>query len=705
MTEISNDKNILEVRDLTITYYTEKGPLDTVRNISLSIAPGEVYGLVGESGSGKSTLALAIARYLASNGRIKNGSVKLSDTDLSLLSKSEMRKIWGKKISMVHQDPAAAVNPSIPIGEQIAEMAREHLQMSRQAANEKALEMLTKVRMPDPKSVMNRYPHQLSGGMLQRVLIAIALTTSPQLLIMDEPTTALDVTTEAVILDLIGELIKESNTAILYITHNLGVVARVCHRVGVMYAGELMEEGDVRGVLKNRLHPYTRGLLGCIPRIDSSKYEGHLTSIPGYIPRPDALPPGCIFAPRCSIAEKECSMARQKMVEAKPGHSTACRLWDSATVESTPLKVEERVKPTAPDESVLILTAKNVTKAFPAPRNFSSLIKREKPTVRAVDDVSLRVYSSFTMGVVGESGCGKTTFARCIAGLETANSGEISLDGQKMPYSVTNRAPEVLKKIQMVFQNPTASLNPHHTIGQSIGRTLSLLKNLSGEEITKEARELLKAVNLPEDYIYRLPHELSGGEKQRVAIARALAAEPELVICDEPISALDVSVQASLVNLLVDIQKSKGVSYLFISHDLAAVRHLSDWITVVYLGRAWEEGLTDDIFKPPYHPYTEALLSAIPIPDPDIRQEQIRLHGSVPSAVNIPSGCRFHTRCPRMIGDICMQKEPAWQNNNDLHRICCHIPLSQLREMQKDGPQIISGSKRRDCETTNEVRS
>ena len=684
---MADDTYVLDVQNLSVTYDTEKGPLHTVRSLSLKIAPGEIYGLVGESGSGKTTLASAIVRHLAANGRISGGHVHLLGRDLSKLSKAEMRKVWGKDISIVHQDPTAAINPSIPVGEQIAEVAREHLNLSKQRSKEKAIEMLEKVGMPDAQSVAKRYPHQLSGGMLQRVLIATALTTSPQLLIMDEPTTALDVTTEAVILDLIRDLLTESNSAILYITHNLGVVARICHRVGVMYAGELMEVGEVRQVFKDRLHPYTHGLLGSIPRIDSSKYSGNLTAIPGFIPRPDTLPPGCIFAPRCPIAQKECTLARPDLAEVKAGHFTACLRWETAPKQSETAKVGSKAAAANIEEKALVLEAQNIKKSFASARSLSAILKGEKPAVRAVDDVTLRVYEGATIGVVGESGCGKTTFARCVAGLETANAGEMTLDGQHLPYSVTKRSPKLLKEIQMVFQNPTASLNPHHTVAQSIGRSLVRFKSLSGEALSSAVSELLKAVRLPEDYMHRLPHELSGGEKQRVAIARALAAEPELIICDEPISSLDVSVQASLINLLADIQMSKGVSYLFISHDLAAVRHISDWISVVYLGRVWEEGATEDVFAPPYHPYTEALLSAIPIPDPDVLQEQIRLHGNVPSAVDIPSGCRFQTRCPRMLGDICKQKEPDWQTRG-AHRIRCHIPLDKLSELQQGGKGV-----------------
>jgi len=502
---------------------------------------------------------------------------------------------------------------------------------------------------------------------------------------MDEPTTALDVTTEAVILDLIGELMFEYNTAILYITHNLGVVARVCSKVGVLYAGEIMEEGCIDRVFKNKLHPYTRGLLGCVPRVDANKKDVSLKAIPGYIPRPDQLPSGCIFAPRCELVEPACEEARPPLVEIEKAHLTACRrhavLKNIGDVVADVREAHEE----EPEYGELVLEARNIKKYFPCSGGLSSVLGKQKSEIKAVDDMSVRMRRSFTMGIVGESGCGKTTFARCIMGLEEATAGEIELEGELLPYSVAKRARETLRKMQMVFQNPDASLNPQHPAGAAVSRPLILLRNMNKKEVAVRVKELFEAVSLPEDYIYRLPHELSGGEKQRVAIARAFAADPTLMICDEPISSLDVSVQASLMNLLVDLQESQGTSYLFISHDLAAVRHISDWIAVVYLGRLWEMGSAEDVFVPPYHPYTEALLSAIPIPDPDVKQESIRLKGSVPSAMNIPSGCRFHTRCPRKIGAICETEEPPWQDTGYYHQICCHIPVEELKALQGEG--------------------
>jgi peptide/nickel transport system ATP-binding protein len=711
----SEARPVLDVCGLTIIYDTEKGPLYTVRDVSLRIAAGEIYGLVGESGSGKTTLARGIVNYLPANGRIGNippqppslrgkgegsgrpspgrggaggrGSVLLDGVDLLALRKEEMRKIWGAQITMVHQDPNTAINPSITVGEQIAEVARLHLKLSKAAADAKAIEMLAKVRMADPETVVKRYPHQLSGGMLQRVLIAMALTTNPRLLIMDEPTTALDVTTEAVILDLVRDLLSEYQTAVLYITHNLGVVARICHRVGVMYAGELMEEGSVRQVFKHMLHPYTLGLLGCVPKVDLKQRDIVLNTIPGHIPRPDQLPEGCTFAPRCPLAEDACRAARPPLVctnGAEPGmaHLSACRRWTELQEhpERYAAVVKRAERSAGRSEGPVVLEARNVKKYFAAGAGW---LPGARPMVRAVDDISIRVRGSFTMGIVGESGCGKTTLARCIAGLEEATAGEFELGGERLPYAVGKRPPALLKKLQMVFQNPDASLNPQHTVGQSVARPLELLGGVPKGEIGGRVRALFRAVNLPEDYVDRLPHELSGGEKQRVAIARAFAADPTLMICDEPISSLDVSVQAALMNLLRELQASRGTSYLFISHDLAAVLHLADWIGVVYLGRLWEVGPAEAVFTPPFHPYTEALLSALPIPDPDAQQERIRLPGSVPSAVNIPTGCRFHTRCVRKIGEICEREEPAWQDAGNDHRICCHIPLAELRRLQE----------------------
>jgi peptide/nickel transport system ATP-binding protein len=438
------------------------------------------------------------------------------------------------------------------------------------------------------------------------------------------------------------------------------------------------------------LHPYTLALLGCVPRVDVSKSNIALNTIPGYIPRPDRLPTGCIFSPRCTMAEDACRAARPPLVEGEPGHLTACRRWEEVRAAPDKFATKRKVRDYEQRaQGPVVLETRHVKKYFKAPQlGLSAFWQLKRPVVHAVDDMSVRVRGRSTMGIVGESGCGKTTFARCVVGLEEATGGEIELEGIRLPYAVAKRAPTLLKKIQMVFQNPDASLNPQYTVGESIARPLQLLGNLPKAEVDRRVQELFRAVNLPEDYIQRLPHELSGGEKQRVAIARAFASDPTLMICDEPISSLDVSVQASLMNLLVELQESKGTSYLFISHDLAAVRHLSDWIAVVYLGQIWEMGSAHDVFAPPCHPYTEALISAIPIPDPDAQSEGIRLQGSVPSAVNLPPGCRFHTRCPRKLGEICEREEPPVREGANFHQIRCHIPMEELRAMQASSTRL-----------------
>ncbi len=686
---------VLDLNKLEVFYNTEEGPLATVRDVSITFYKGQIYGLVGESGSGKTTLARAIVRYLPRNGKISGGNILLNGTNLLNLSPKEMRRVWGSKITMVHQNPSEAVNPSIPVGEQIAEVARAHLGMSRKAARRESLEMLNKLQIADPESVSKRYAHQLSGGLLQRIVIASALVTNPQLLILDEPTTALDVTTEVVILDLIRNLLEEYETSVLYITHNLGVAAQICDRIGVMYAGELVEEGTTQEIFTKSLHPYCIGLLGCVPRIDLSKHKINLSTIPGHIPQPDELPNGCIFSPRCPIAQDKCLQEHPPLIEAYHEHFTSCIRWKEIKHGTSLFHAQEKIinDATKMDE-VLVLDARNIKKYFQVERGFASLFGKVPSFLHAVDDISIRNHRSSTVGMVGESGCGKTTFARCIAGLEKPTAGEIMLGENRLAKTVDERPPELLRKIQMVFQNPDASLNPQHTVGESVSRPLFLLGNLSREEIEKQLKGLFKAVNLPEDYLHRLPHELSGGEKQRVAIARAFSAKPSLVILDEPISSLDVSVQASIMNLLVKLQESEESSYLFISHDLAAVRYLSDQIAVIYLGQLVEFGLANEVFAPPSHPYTEALVSAIPALHHDTKIEPIRLYGSLPSAVNIPAGCRFHTRCPRIIGKICEAEKPPWQVDNDDHFIRCHIPLEDLQDkLQLDNNNRYNSKK------------
>ncbi len=669
----------LRIAGLTIGYQTEGGLLQAVREVSLSLAPNESFGLVGESGSGKTTLALGAIRYLPANGRVLSGSVRLHGRELLALPRRDMFTIWGKEIGMVYQNPATALNPAMTVGAQLAEASRIHLGLGRRQAMERAASMLSRVAMPDPAAVIRQYPHQLSGGMVQRCVVAMALINNPRLLILDEPTTSLDVTTQAVVLDLVADLKREFDAAILYITHDLAVVARVCDCIGVMYAGELMEVGDKRAVFRRPLHPYTLSLLGCIPHFEPRRKRQPLASIPGSIPRADELPPGCIFAPRCPLVEPACRAARPPLVEASPGRFTACRRYQAVPEawESGRAGTEYRV----PRDAQVVLRAEGVTKHYRAQER---LFGGGKGRVRAVDGVSLEAREAATLGIVGESGCGKTTLVRTLIGLTAPTRGRITLRGSELAGTTARRTPSQLKALQMVFQNPDASLNPRRTVAQALERPVILLGGAERRSLAERVEELLKQVSLPAGYARRLPEELSGGEKQRVAIARAFAAHPEVILLDEPLSALDVSVQASLINLLFELQSRAGTTYLFISHDLAAVQHLSDWVAVMYLGRVMEWGKAEEVFAPPYHPYTEALLSAIPVADPEVEQERIRLEGSVPSAQEVPSGCPFQTRCPRKVGRICEEQSPPWREAPGEDRIFCHIPLERLEALQAE---------------------
>ncbi|NOY09621.1 MAG: ABC transporter ATP-binding protein [Spirochaetes bacterium] len=672
---------VLEVEKLTVSYETERGVYQAVRDISFSVKSHESFGLVGESGSGKSTVALAIVRYLASNGKVTGGNVRFHGTDVYSLPISKLRSFWGSKIGMVYQNPQAALNPTITIGKQLAEMGKTHLGMSDREARQKACEILEMVAMPDPESVIDRYPYQLSGGMLQRCVIAMALITKPELLIMDEPTTGLDVTTQAVILDLIADLQKKFDSAILYITHNLAVVANICDRIGVMYAGNLMEQGTTQQVVAGSKHPYTFKLLECVPRFEHGRKKQLLSVIPGSIPRLDEIPRGCVFAPRCILAERTCSIERPPLIEIGQNHYTSCRLWK---------RVHElkAVKPEAIADRALedipFLKVTGVKKYYPARVKGEGIFgKRKRKYIKSVDGVTLWVNKGRTLGIVGESGSGKTTLARVISGLAGATSGDIELDGEKLGKTIPERKQTQLRKIQMVFQNPETSLNPYHTIAETVGRPITLMGKSNKREIRDRVISLLNAVKLSSHYYSRLPGELSGGEKQRVAIARAFASVPGLIILDEPLSSLDVSVQGSLLNLLIELQLQSATSYIFISHDLAVVQHISDWVVVMYLGHIVEWGDAVKVLKPPFHPYTEALLSAIPVIDSKGVRTRIRLEGSVPSALDIPSGCRFNTRCPRKPGEICRVEEPPWQEGKDDHWIRCHIPMDKLDKLQQ----------------------
>ena len=665
---------VLSIEDLSVVYSTPRGMLPAVRNVSFSIREGEAFGLVGESGSGKSTISLAVMRYLADNGLITSGKITFLDKDLLTLDPDELRILRGNRVSLVYQDPMTSLNPSLTIGHQIDEVFEQHRNMSKRDARRASLTMLEKVHMPDPEDVALRYPHQLSGGQQQRVVIAMALSCDPGLLIMDEPTTGLDVTTEAHILDLVQELKQEFHAAILYITHNLGVIAKIADRVGVIYAGELVEHGPTRTVFGHPRHPYTEGLMTCIPRIEGTTGRGTLRPIGGNFPDLTQPPSGCIFHPRCRYRQDECGTTKVDLFEVTNDHRASCLFWNE--LELTTFGIEEsethqvmETGSTAPAGQPL-LSMVQVTKHYGGPGFLERITGSSVEKVKAVDGVNLDIAPGEAFGLVGESGCGKSTIGRTILKLHSLTRGNITFDGQDI-WGFTGRSDrEYRRQVQIVFQNPDSSLNPRKRITEILQRPLLLYK-IDQDDPQRRAQELLELVQLEAWYSERYPHELSGGEKQRVGIARAFAAQPRFIVLDEPVSALDVSVQASILNLLLDLQRQFQTSYLFISHDLSVVRYICHRVAVMYLGKLCEVGPVEKIFAPPFHPYTEALLSAVPRLS-FAKEEVIRLVGSVPSAKNPPTGCRFHTRCPRFIGDICVKNEPKPIRLSDSHVIACH---------------------------------
>jgi len=684
---------ILKVANAAISYETRYGDVEAVRDVSFDVHRAQTFGVVGESGCGKSTVAFGIVDFLGPNGKIVGGSIKFQGQELVGRSQEELRKLRGDQISMVYQDPMQALNPSVTIGDQLAEVLTVHRGIPKDEAWKKSINMLDRVYMPDSANVMNRYPHQISGGQQQRVVIAMALLNNPALLIMDEPTTALDVTVEAVVLDLIEDLKHDFDTAIVYITHDLGVVARVCNFVGVMYAGEMVEVGSVESIYGNPLHPYTQGLMRCVPKLGATKESSILYPIRGRVPAPKDRPKGaCIFAPRCDYATDRCYNEKPSLRQIEAGHNARCFYSEEIDAEGwePPKGLVPEITPVVEEaEREPIIRLQNLKTYYEQESSsLLSLVGAAEPMyVKAVDDVSLEVPPGKTLGIVGESGCGKSTLAKTIIGLETPRSGEAEFLGFDITAPVSQRDVDLIEELQMVFQNPDSTMNPSYSVGQQIGRPLRRFKAVPGDQVRQEVIRLLNAVRLDGSYYSRLPRQLSGGEKQRVGIARAFASRPDLVLCDEPVSALDVSVQAAVLNLLMEIQNEYDTTMMFIAHDLSVVRFFSDYVAVMYLGHLVEIGPAEEIYAPPYQPYTEALLSAVPIPDPTADQKHIRLSGTVPSALNPPSGCVFHTRCPRRDllpdgGKICELETPPWQYNSEEHRIYCHIPIEELRKME-----------------------
>jgi peptide/nickel transport system ATP-binding protein len=667
----------LSVEDLHVQFDTSRGIVRAVDGISYKVERGEVVAIVGESGCGKSVSSLAIMRLLTKPaGRVTKGRVLFEGRDLLKLSEEEMREIRGRDISMIFQEPMTSLNPVMSVGQQIMEPLFIHLKMSEDEAKARALELLRLVGITDGERRLEQYPHQLSGGMRQRVMIAIGLACNPKLIIADEPTTALDVTIQAQILELMKDLSRRLNIALIIITHNLGVVARYADRVHVMYAAHIIEQGTADDVFLQPLHPYTTGLMRSVPRLDQPRGV-RLETIEGLPPDLRAPPPGCRFAPRCPFRIDACVQANVMLCHVAEGRASACVRIDE--IASGKLIRPEPVAAVAASaressSSAPLVEVKNLKKYFDVRASGAGLWSSRTAEVKAVDDVTFSIPPGETLGLVGESGCGKTTVGRTVLRLEEPTSGTIRFQGADITRSSGRDMRDIRRGIQVIFQDPYSSLNPRMTVGQIIGeplRVYKLVKNRAAERARVE--ELLLQVGLFSYMADRYPHQLSGGQRQRVGIARALALEPHFIVCDEPVSALDVSIQGQIMNLLEDLQTRFNLTYLFIAHDLAVVRHISDRVAVMYLGRVAEIADRDELYANPKHPYTKALLDAAPIPDPRIERTRAprALKGEIPSPLNPPAGCVFHTRCPIAVEE-CRREVPLVRELGARHFVACH---------------------------------
>ena len=668
----------LELRNLEVAYTVRGIDRQVLRGVSFSIAPGEAYGLVGESGCGKSTAAFAAMRYLPRNGKITSGSILFEGKDIVDINDDEVAKLRRSAISMVYQNPATALNPTIRIGKQIAEVF-ELNGVSSADAMMMAEQALTKVQIADPARVMRRYAHQLSGGMAQRVVIAMALASNPRLLVMDEPTTGLDATVEAEVLDLVRELRRDTGTAVLFISHNLGVIRNMCDRVGVLYAGALVEQGATSELFLNPSHPYTVGLLRCIPRGGLHKNTDRLDTIPGTPPALGTNFDGCVFAARCSLADDKCRTQLPEMVTINGSHVARCFHSDKAGSMPRSIEQIEYAPQTTGHKTQVGDTLLNIS-------HLSKVFNQDGSKVRVINDVSLTLGVGETLGLVGESGSGKTTIAKLVLGLTPPEEGGVvTLDGKGLAKTLNRRDVADVGAMQIVFQNPDQALNRRHSVTRIVSRAVERLRKFSLAAALERAHELLSGMRVDASLHSVRPVQLSGGLKQRVAIARAFAGAPQIVVCDEPTSALDVSVQAAILNLLVDLQKKDQTSFIFISHDLGVVRYISDKIAVLYLGRVVEFGTSQRVFTGPFHPYTEALLSSVPNIDGSTRK-RIPLTGVVPSPSNPPSGCVLNPRCPRKAGSgyetLCETEEPNLTEVEPGHFMRCHVPMAKLKQLQ-----------------------
>ncbi|OAN75539.1 ABC transporter ATP-binding protein [Jannaschia sp. EhC01] len=680
------DGPILEIENLSISFFTRLREIPAVMDFSCKVMPGEAMGLVGESGCGKSTVALGVMQDLGVNGRVVGGTIKFKGRDLNTMSQEELRDLRGSEIAMIYQEPMASLNPAMKIGKQLMEVPMIHEGKSEKEAYQMALDVVTDVRLPDPERMLKSYPHQLSGGQQQRIVIAMALMSKPSLLILDEPTTALDVTVEAGIVDLVKGLGEKYGTSMLFISHNLGLVLETCDRLCVMYSGEAVETGSIEDVFDEMQHPYTQALFRSIPLPGADKNARPLVAIPGNFPLPHERPPGCNFGPRCDYFEEgRCNVGDIKMARVKGDdrHATRCLRFEEIDWNA-PITLAETTEK-APIGDV-VLKIDNLKKYYEVAAN-ALFGGGSTKVVKANETLSFEARESDTLAIVGESGCGKSTLAKVLMGLETATDGTIVMGNQEIQNTaIEDRDTKTVSSIQMVFQNPFDTLNPSMTVGRQIIRALEVFK-IGNSDADRKNRmlELLDLVKLPRAFADRMPRQLSGGQKQRVGIARAFAGDARIVVADEPVSALDVSVQAAVTDLLMEIQRREKTTLLFISHDLSIVRYLSDRVMVMYLGHVVELGSTEQVFSPPYHPYTEALLSAVPIADTSVEKKHIVLEGDIPSAMNPPSGCPFQTRCnwkSDVPGNLCDTEVPPMKSLADGHQIKCHLADDILARME-----------------------
>lgn len=678
MTDATAPLDALSVEDLHLAYEVRGVSRAVLRGVSFSVRPGEAFGLVGESGCGKSTTAFAAMRYLPPNAVIESGRVLVHGNDVTAMSPEELRHYRKTMASMVYQDPVQAMNPTLRVGRQVAESFRL-LGLNKTDAMAKARQALRQVRIADPDRVLDRYPHELSGGMLQRVVIAMALAGDPELLVLDEPTTGLDATVEAEVLDLMRVLRNETGTAILLIAHNMGVIRTMCDRVGVMYAGKIVEEGTVAEVFDSPSHPYTLGLLNSIPRHGVRKTERALFTIPGNMPLVGAVLPTCVYVDRCPLADDLCRSEVPPVVALSDGHWTRCHHADSV----------DQIAPPSQENTDFSIGTDTIVKLTGVSKTF----RQRGSDVPALVSIDLGFREGETLGLVGESGSGKSTLAKTLLGIYSPDAGgTIELDGREVKGKATDRRVESIRAFQMVFQNPDSALNRMWTVRRILRRSVTKLTGLKGDAADAKVNEIAEAMRLSQRHLDMRPGQLSGGLKQRVAIARAFAGDPRIVVCDEPTSALDVSVQAAILNLLANLQNDERTSYLFITHDIGVVRYLSDRIAVMYLGRIVELGSTEQIFEGPNHPYTEALLSAVPsIDGADL--VRIPLQGEIPSPADPPSGCVFHTRCHRVIEGLCSTEVPPVREFGPGHTVQCHLTVEQL-----DGPIPVAVLQRADTD-------